>query len=115
MGSELEVESLFCLLVSLDDPPLLACVDTEKRESVRKGKALMYFHLSDFLEHEDNIKTGHITYRLPGTTESEPEFSLCHPSHSLGRVHAIPIPCVPVHEVSCPLIFFSTHSSCPLN
>lgn len=26
----MEVACLFCLFVSLDDPPLLACVDTEK-------------------------------------------------------------------------------------
>ena len=111
----MEVVCLFCLFVSLDDPPLLACVDTEKMERRKKGKVLIYLHLSDSLEHESNIKNGSITYRLPGTIESGCEFSLCHPSYSLGRVHAISTPCVPIHEVSLPLLLslytlISTHT-----
>lgn len=112
MGSEVEAASLFCLFVSLDDSPLLACVGTEKRERVGKGKALLYFHLSDSLEHEDNIKTGPITYRSYQEPQRVDPSFLCHPSHSLGRVHAIPIPCVPVHEVSRPpLLSLHTRSA----
>lgn len=86
MGSEVEAASLFCLFVSLDDPPLLACVGTEKRERVGKGKSLLYFHLSDSLEHKDNIKTGPITYRSYQEPQRvDPSFlSVIHPT-ALGE------------------------------
>lgn len=86
-----EVAHLFCLFVCLDDPPLLACLDTGKMERGKKGKALIYLHLSDSLEHENNIKNGSITYRLLETIESGCEFSIIHPT-ALGE----PIPFLPL-------------------
>lgn len=114
--SLMEVTHLFCLSVTLDDPPPLACADTEKKEGPGgEGKAVIYLHLPEPLEHENNIKNGSITYRLPEAIERGWEFSLYHPSYSLGKAHAISTPRVPLHEVSLPLLpslytLISTHT-----
>lgn len=85
MGSEvLDGSCMSFLFVCLSwwSSSFSLCRHRENGEEVGvggEGKALIYLHLWDSLEHENNIKNGSITYRLPGTTESGCEFSLCHP------------------------------------
>lgn len=84
----------------------------ENGGGIKKRDVAIYLHLFDSLKHESNIKNGSITQNLPGITESGCEFSLYHPSHSLGRVQAVSTPCVPVHGVSS-LCFFLHKLSYP--
>lgn len=99
----MEVTHLFCLSVPLDDPPLLGCVGTEKTDKGEKGQTLIYLHLSDYSEHENNIKNGFITCWLSGTIESGWEFSIIHRTALRESMPFLPLVC---QLMNVPLLCF---------